>query len=79
MQAKMRAVGNSIGLTITASELKAFSAKAGDIVEIEIKHVVRHVREGWEKDELWQGAQDEPLLLNDVADPGFDDSGEWVW
>ena len=78
MQAKLRQVGNSVGLTIPASELKGLSAKAGDIIELEIKSVVHHVRDGWNDAALWQGANDEPLYLESVPESSFDDDG-WKW
>ena len=73
MQAKLRPVGNSVGLTIPSSELQAVNAKAGDIVELEIKHVVRHVRAGWDDAALWQAADGESLLLETFYDE------EWEW
>ncbi len=44
MQVTLRQVGNSIGLTIPTSELKLMNAHVGDLVEIEIKRVIRHAR-----------------------------------
>ncbi len=76
MQAKLRPVGNSVGLTIPASELKTISAKAGDVIELEIKRVVRHVRADWNNAALWQGADEEPMLLKNVPEPSLDEH-EW--
>ena len=53
MQIKLRQVGNGVGLTLPASELKAISAEVGDTIELDIKRVVRHVRDGWEDAALW--------------------------
>ena len=78
MQIKLRQVGNSVGLTLPASELKAISAEVGDTIELDIKRVVRHVRDGWEDAALWQGANDEPMLLEGSPEPSFDDDG-WEW
>ena len=47
MRARLRQVGNSIGLIVPASELRAISAGAGDIVELEIRQVERAARLGW--------------------------------
>lgn len=78
MQVKLRQVGNSIGLTIPSSELQSLNAKAGDIVELEIKRVVRHVRAGWDDPTRWHGANDEPLLLDGTDESSFDNE-EWQW
>ena len=78
MQVKLRPVGNSVGLTIPSSELQAVNAKAGDIVELEIKHVVRHVRAGWDDAALWQAADGESLLLEGADESSFNDE-EWEW
>lgn len=78
VQVKLRQVGNSVGLTIPSSELQSMNAKAGDIVELEIKRVVRHVRAGWDDAALWDGADDEPLLLDGSTKSSFD-SDEWEW
>jgi antitoxin component of MazEF toxin-antitoxin module len=48
MQVKLRQVGNSIGLTIPTNELKLMNAQLGDIVEIEIKRVIRNARADWD-------------------------------
>ncbi len=76
IQAKLRPVGNSVELTIPASELNTISAKAGDVIELEIKRVVRHVRADWDNVALWQGADEEPILLKDVPEPPVD-GHEW--
>lgn len=78
LQVKWRQVGNSVGLTIPSSELQSLNAKAGDIVELEISRVVRHVRDGWEDDSLWEGADDEPILLDGSSESSFD-GDEWEW
>ena len=78
MQVKLRQVGNSVGLTIPSSELKSINAKPGDVIEFEIKRVVRHVRANWEDAALWQGANDEPMLLEGAPESSFDDD-EWEW
>lgn len=75
MQAKLRQVGNSVGLTIPNSELKVMNARVGDVVEIEIKRVIHPVRAGWDTPEAWQGADNEPLLLDGVPEPDED----WQW
>jgi antitoxin component of MazEF toxin-antitoxin module len=78
MRAKLRQVGNSVGLTIPASELKAVEAQVGDMVELEIKQVIRPSRSTWNDPAQWQGADKEPLLLDDVAEPEFDQE-DWQW
>ena len=78
MRARLRQVGNSIGLIVPASELRAISAGAGDIVEIEIRQVERGSRSGWNDPSRWQGGEEEPLLLAGAPQNAFDD-GEWEW
>jgi len=78
MMAKLRTVGNSVGVIVPASELRAINAKAGDTVELEIKHVVRTARAGWNDPDRWPGAKTERLLLDGAPDNLFDDE-EWVW
>jgi len=78
MQVKLRQVGNSIGLTLPASELRALSAKPGDIVELEITRIVRRAREGWDVTTRWSGANDAPLLLAELPNSHFENE-EWEW
>ncbi len=78
MKAKLRRVGNSIGLTIPASELRAMDAENGDIVEIELKKVIRSVRGGWTDPKRWQGAESDTLLL-DVEPVNDFDAKDWQW
>ena len=42
MQAKIRPIGNSLGITIPTNELKALSAHPGDIIEVQITRVIRN-------------------------------------
>ncbi len=77
MRVKLRQVGNSIGLTIPASELKTLDAEAGDIVEIEIKQVIKTPRSEWEDPARWPGADEEPPL-EDTTESDFDRQ-EWQW
>ncbi len=77
MQVKLRQVGNSIGLTIPTSELKLMNAHVGDLIEIEIKRVIRHARADWGNPELWAGADVEPMLLETAAAPEFDKDWQW--
>jgi antitoxin component of MazEF toxin-antitoxin module len=77
MQVKLRQVGNSIGLTIPTSELKLMNAHVGDLIEIEIKRVIRHARADWNNPELWAGADVEPMLLETAAAPAFDKDWQW--
>jgi len=78
MEVKLRQVGNSIGVTIPSSELRSLQASAGDLVEIEIKRVVRKAREGWYSASLWQNAMDEPILLEGIPDSSLEDEGfDW--
>ena len=77
VQIKLRPVGNSVGLTIPASELRSIGAKVGDVIEVDIKCVVRGLRAGWDNPALWQGAEEEPMLLAGVPESLFDDD-EWV-
>ncbi len=78
MLAKLRQVGNSLGLTIPANELRAINAKLGDEVEIEIKQVVHHVRASWENPDLWPNADNDAPLLKDTSVNNFDNE-EWEW
>ena len=78
MRAKLRQVGNSIGLTIPASELNDIQAKVGDVVELEIKQVIRPPRSSWDDPDCWQDAGGEPLLLDDTKQTKFDEE-EWQW
>lgn len=77
MQALLRPIGNSVGVILSASVLKALSAEPGDTVELEIKRIIPALRQGWENPALWQGASDEPLHLSDSAN-AFDQE-EWQW
>lgn len=77
MQVKLRQVGNSIGLTIPTSELKQMNATVGDLVEIEVKRVIRHARANWDNPALWAGANVEPMLLETAAAPEFDKDWQW--
>lgn len=78
MQVKLRQVGNSIGLTIPASELKVLAARPGDTVELQIIRVIRHARAGWDDPQLWQGTHTEPLLLGNLPENDFD-TEDWQW
>lgn len=79
MQAKLRHVGNSVGVTIPASELRILDAHPGDIVEVQITRVVRQARSGWNDPTRWQGADNEPLHLDGLPDNEFDSDGHWEW
>ena len=78
MRAKLRQVGNSIGLTIPASELRALEAEVGDEVEVEIVRVIHRPRLAWGDPAKWQGAGEEPLLLEDQPPTDFD-TEDWQW
>ena len=78
MRVKLRRVGNSVGVTIPASELKAIAAKAGDMVELEIKQVIQPARNSWDDPAQWRGADKEPQLLEGVPEAEFDEE-EWQW
>lgn len=78
MKAKLRRVGNSIGLTIPTSELRAIDAGNGDIVDVELKKVIPFVREGWTDPEQWQGAESDTMLL-DVEPVNSFDENDWQW
>lgn len=78
MKAKLRRVGNIIGLTIPASELRAMDAGDGDIVEVELKKVIRSVRGGWSNPEQWHGAESDNLLLDVEPVNDYDDK-DWQW
>lgn len=78
MRARLRQVGNSVGLIVPAHELRAISAAAGDVVDLEIRSVVRGARSGWSDPSRWTGAEEEPLLLAGASETAFDD-GEWEW
>jgi antitoxin component of MazEF toxin-antitoxin module len=78
MRAKLRQVGNSVGLTIPASELRALEAEVGDEIELEIVRVVRPLRAAWDDPGKWQGAREAELLLDDQPPSDFD-ADEWQW
>lgn len=78
MRARLRQIGRNIGLIIPASELRALSAGAGDVVDVDIRPTARSVRAGWDDPSRWIGGADEPLLLEGAPDNAFDD-GEWEW
>ena len=78
MRARLRPVGNSIGVIVPAHELRAISATAGDVVDLEIRGVVRRARAGWNDPTRWEGAAEEPLLLAGAPETAFDE-GEWEW
>ncbi|WP_192484834.1 MULTISPECIES: hypothetical protein [Cysteiniphilum] len=78
MQTKLRAIGNSVGITIPASELKTLSAHIGDTIEINIVKVIKTPRSSWNDVSLWQNAKHEPLHLNDLSNNNFDEN-EWQW
>jgi hypothetical protein len=78
MQVKLRQVGNSIGTTFPAGELKVLGLNPGDIVDIEIIRIVRHPRSTWNNDSCWLGCNDEPHYLEDLPTNDFDDK-EWQW
>jgi antitoxin component of MazEF toxin-antitoxin module len=78
MRAKLRQVGNSIGLTIPASDLRAIDAEAGDTVEIEIKRVIKSLRETWDDPARWRGASDEPPLPKEEQETEFE-RADWEW
>ena len=78
MQAKLRQIGNSIGMTIPSSELKALCARPGDTVEVQITKVVHHVRAGWDDPKVWHDANKVPLHLENLSGNDFDEQ-EWVW
>jgi hypothetical protein len=48
------------------------------MVELEIKQVIRPSRSTWNDPAQWQGADKEPLLLDDVPEPEFDQE-DWQW
>ena len=77
MHTKLRQVGNSVGLTIPASELKRIGAKAGDIIDLKINKVIRHARSGWHDSSRWLGAKDAPLLLD--SEQSTFDNEDWQW
>jgi antitoxin component of MazEF toxin-antitoxin module len=78
MQVKLRQVGNSLGITLPASALKAFDVGVGDIIEIKITKVVSKPRDGWDIQDTWQGAELEQLHLDKTHDVNFDQD-EWQW
>jgi len=78
MHVKLRQVGNSLGVTLPASALKAFDIEAGDTIEIKIIKVVTQPRDGWQAKEAWQDAELEPLYLDDMQPTSFDQD-EWQW
>lgn len=79
MLSKLRPIGNSLGLTLPASELKTLNAQSGDLVEIQIIRVVRHAREGWDDPKQWAGVAEESLHLDTLPDNDFDSDGDWQW
>lgn len=78
MQAKLRQIGNSIGMTIPANELKALCARPGDTVELHITKVIRHARTDWENPNRWKEVNKEPIHLENIPDNHFDKEG-WIW
>ena len=76
MKLKLRKVGNSLGITIPASQLKALGASSGDLLELELIRVIPATRSGWDKPEAWTGSDIEPLYLD--VDNEFDEL-EWEW
>ena len=78
MRAKLRQVGNSIGLTIPASELRALEAEVGDEVEVVIVRVIHRPRLAWDDPARWPGSSEEPLLLEDLPPSDFDNE-DWQW
>lgn len=78
MRVKLRQVGNSVGLTIPASELRALEAEVGDEVELEITRVIPRPRSGWDDPRRWSGAGEAPLLLDEQPATRFDEA-EWQW
>jgi len=78
MRAKLRQVGNSVGLTIPASELQSIEAQVGDEIELEIKRVIHYVRVEWNDPERWQGVNEESMLLDGAQKSTFDNE-EWEW
>ena len=78
MRAKLRQVGNSIGLTIPASELRALEAEVGDEVEVEILRVIQRPRMTWNDPGKWKGATEERPLLGDQLPSDFD-TEDWQW
>lgn len=75
MEAKLRQVGNSLGFTLPASQLKELNARSGDVIELEIKRVVRHVRAGWSNADSWAGAAEESAVIEHTD---FDRE-DWQW
>jgi antitoxin component of MazEF toxin-antitoxin module len=78
MLAKLRRIGNSIGVILPTSELQAIHAKEGDQVELEIHRLIRTPRKDWEDPTRWAGASSTPLLLDDTTANSFDNE-EWQW
>ncbi len=78
LQAKLIKVGNSTGLTVPASALRAINATSGDIVEFEITRIVEGVRTDWNDASKWQGVDKAPMLLDGTQSNDFDDE-EWSW
>ena len=80
MQAKLRAIGNSVGVIIPASELRAVDAKAGDMVELAIKRVLRGTRAGWDNPSLWEGSDDRiGQEMNRMANMAIVNFGSWEY
>ena len=78
MRAKLRQVGNSIGLTLPASNVRTIDAEAGGTVEIEIKQWIKSPREMWDDPARWQGASDEPPLPKEEQETEFE-RADWEW
>lgn len=78
MQVKLRKIGNSVGMTIPANELRAFSANVGDILDVEIRGVIHQKREGWDDPSMWTGAKEDELLIDDTLSNDFE-TEEWEW
>ena len=79
MEATLRQVGNSTGITFPAQVLRDLSARLGDIIEIQITQVKPQIRADWNHPTTWQGAQiPSTQLLADVPAPDFD-TQDWTW
>ena len=79
MEATLRPIGNSAGITLPAQVLRDLSAQLGDIIELQITNVTRQSRPNWNNPTTWQGAdQASAQMLEGVAEPAFD-TQEWKW
>ena len=79
MEATLRQVGNSTGITLPAQALRELSARLGDIIEVQITKVTHRTRANWNDPATWQGAQIAPAqLLAGVPEPDFD-TQDWQW